>query len=197
MQSPRKILIQMSGAPGSGKSTLANLLAQSMNGIVVNHDLIKFFFLENGILFEQTAKLAHDFQWTLAKDMIKQGQATIIVDSTCNYQATLDQGAALARLYNYEYAYVECKVDNIDLLETRLRSRVPMRSQRASVTSTPIDARKARPSEDYRILFKKWFDNPFRPASNAIIVDSSTNSPEECLEYTLKRIAPKVVVPPS
>ena len=69
MYLPAKIIIQMSGAPGSGKSTLATLLAQSMSGIVINHDVIKSFILENGILFEKSAKMAYDFQWTLAKEM--------------------------------------------------------------------------------------------------------------------------------
>lgn len=189
MQSPRKLLIQMSGAPGSGKSTLANLLAQSINGTVIKHDLIKSFFLENNILFEKAAKLTYDFQWTLAKDAIQQGQTTIIIDSTCNYQETLDQGASLVQMHNYEYIYVECQVDNLGLLGTRLHNRVPMRSQRASVSSAPVDAIETRHSESYLTLFKTWMEQPFRPATNTIIVDSSTNSPAECLDYTLKQIA--------
>jgi hypothetical protein len=39
---------EMSGATGSGKSTLANLPTQSLNGIVINHDLLKSFLLESG-----------------------------------------------------------------------------------------------------------------------------------------------------
>lgn len=53
-----KLLIQMSGAPGSGKSTLASLLAQSIDAVVINHDLVKSFFLEISIFFDQSAKLA-------------------------------------------------------------------------------------------------------------------------------------------
>ena len=161
-----------------------------MNGIVISHDLIKSFFLENDIPFEQSAKLTYDFQWALAKDLIEQGQTTVIADSTCNYQQTLDQGEALAQLYNYEYKYIECRVDNLDLLETRLQSRVSMRSQRASVTSAPIDAIEARHNEDYRTVFKRWIEHPFRPASNAILVNSSTSSPEECLAYALHQLVP-------
>lgn len=179
----------MSGAPGSGKSTVAHLLAQSTDGVVINHDLIKSFFLENDILFEQSAKLTYRFQWILAEDMIKQGQTTIIIDSTCNYKETLDQGTALARQHGYDYRYVECRVDNIDLLERRLHNRVSLRSQRTSVIHPPVDASSARHSEDYHALFKRWIENPCRPASDAIIVDS-TGSPEECLDYILKQIIP-------
>src|ERR1700742_1515168 len=136
MHPPRKLLIQMSGAPGSGKSTVANLLAQSIDGVIIDHDLIKSFFLENDIVdivFAQSGKLAYRFQWVLAEDMIKQGR-NVIIDSTCNYKDTLDQGTTLAQQYGYDYRYVECRVDDIDLLDRRLCNRVPLRSQRTGVS---------------------------------------------------------------
>lgn len=187
MQPLCKIVIQMSGAPGSGKSTLAKQIAKSLSGVVINHDLIKSFFLENGIPFEQSAKLTYGFQWVLAKEMIEQGQSTVIIDSTCNYQETLDQGLALAQLYNYKYIYVECKVGDLDLLEKRLRGRASMRSQRSSISDSPIDATETRHAEDHRALFKRWIEHPVRPFTHSIIVDTS-NSPEHCLEYTLNQI---------
>jgi predicted kinase len=178
----------MSGAPGSGKSTVANLLAQSIDGVVINHDLIKSFFLENDISFEQSAKLTYRFDWILAEDMIKQGRS-VIIDSACNYNEVLDQGTALARQYGCEYRYIECRVDDVDLLDRRLHNRVPLRSQRTGVNFPPPDASDACHTEDYRTLFKRWIENPCRPAGDAIVVDS-TGSPEECLEYILKQIVP-------
>lgn len=97
MHQPGKMLVQMSGAPGSGKSTVANLLARSIDGIVIDHDRIRSFLLDEHVPFAQSAKLAYRFQWTLAEDMIKQGR-TVIIDSTCNYAETLDQGIALGSL---------------------------------------------------------------------------------------------------
>jgi hypothetical protein len=41
----------MSGAPGSRKSTTAGLLTKSIDAVVINHNLLKTFFLENGIFF--------------------------------------------------------------------------------------------------------------------------------------------------
>jgi hypothetical protein len=64
--------------------------------VVINHDLIKSFFLENDNYFDQSTKLTYYFQWILAED----------IDSTCNYEKTLDQGTALARQYGYNYGYV-------------------------------------------------------------------------------------------
>ena len=186
MHLPCKLLIQMSGAPGSGKSTLANLLGHSVNGVVINHDLIKSFFLENGSSFDQSAKQSYRFQWVLAEDIIKQGK-TIIIDSICNYQETLDQGIALAQEYGYDYRYVECRVNDIDLLEERLRNRVSLRSQRKSVNEAPKDASGTYHDQDHRELFKRWIEYPCRPSSDAIMVDSS-DSPQQCLESVLRQI---------
>jgi predicted kinase len=186
MTSPRKLFIQMSGAPASGKSTIANLLAQSINGIVINHDLIKSFFLSNSILFPNSAKLAYDFDRVLAEDMMKQGH-NVIMDSTCNYSEVLEQGTALARQYGYDYYYLECRVDDVDLLDGRLRNRVALRSQRTGVEIPPPDESFALGSEYYHALFKRWIEQPCRPANDVVIVDS-TLSPEECLDYILKQI---------
>jgi adenylylsulfate kinase-like enzyme len=109
MDLPRKVLIQMSGAPGSGKSTVANLLAQLINAVVIDHDLIRSFFLDNDIFFEQSAKLSYRFQWILAEDVVKR-ERNVIIDSTCNYKEMLDQGIALARQHGFSYRYVECRV---------------------------------------------------------------------------------------
>jgi predicted kinase len=188
MHLPGKLLVQMSGVPGSGKSTVAILLAQSIDGVVINHDLIRSFFLENNNSFEQSAKLAYRFQWMLAEDMIKQGR-TVIIDSTCNYKETLDEGTALAQQYSYSYRYVECRVDDVDLLEGRLRNRVSLRSQRTGVNSPPPDATDSRHKEDYRLDFKRWIEKPYRPARDGIVVDS-TSSPEKCLDHILKQIVP-------
>jgi len=167
---------------------MASLLAGSTNAVVVDHDLIKSFFLENGNAFEQSAKLAYSFQWVLAGDLLKQGR-NVIIDSTCNYQETLDGGIALAQQYGFDYWYVECRVNNIDLLDGRLHNRVPLRSQRTGVDAPSPDANDAHRNIDSRALFKRWIEHPVRPDSNAIVVDS-TASPGDCLEYILKLVQP-------
>ncbi|KAF7542484.1 hypothetical protein G7Z17_g11531 [Cylindrodendrum hubeiense] len=167
---------------------MANLLARSIDGVVINHDLIKAFFLDNDIFFDQSAKLTYSFDWILAEDMIKQGRS-VIIDSICNYDEVVDRGTALARQYGYEYRYVECRVDDIDLLDRRLRDRVPLRSQRTAVDRPPPDVGAALNSDDSRALFKKWIENPCRPSSEVILVDS-TGTPEEGLAYILKQIIP-------
>lgn len=105
-----------------GKAPLASLLARhgSINGVVVNHDLIKTFFLDNRNSFQKSAELTYSLQWVLTGDLLRQGR-NVIVDSTCNHGETLNQGTALARRDGYDYTYIECKmsVSDIDVLEKK------------------------------------------------------------------------------
>lgn len=188
----RRLLIQMSGAPGSGKSTLANLLAghSSINGVVVNHDLIKSFFLDNGIIFQRSAQLTYNLQWLLAGDLLRQGRS-VIVDSICNYQETLDQGIALAQKHGFEYAYVECvlTISDIGLLEQRLHERVALRSQRTSVDAEPRDfGAQGSSCGDAVSRYQSWIESPLRPSGNSVIAVDATASPTECLDSALRQL---------
>lgn len=193
------VLIQMSGAPGSGKSTMAKLLQQSIGGLIIDHDIIRSTLLEDDdndhnsmvLPFDQIAKIAYRLQWALVKEMmVQQGAQILIIDSTCNFQQVLDRGRALAHQHGFAYWYVECKVDDIDLLDERLRMRTaPMKSQRTAVESPPEAASSARRGEDARALFRMWIDAPCRPESNAIVVDSTAWSGlEAARDLVLKRI---------
>ncbi|KAK2592214.1 hypothetical protein QQS21_010102 [Conoideocrella luteorostrata] len=175
VQSTRtKLFIQMSGAPGSGKSTLARLLRPPIDGVVIDHDVLRSSLLEQGAMpFDDAAKLAYGAQWKLAEDLMKQG-LSVIVDSTCNYPEVLAQGSALAAQHGYAYWYVECSVRDVGLLDHRLRSRPnPMPSQRSAIDRPPAAAAAARAGEDPHALFAKWTKSPCRPAENAIVVDAT------------------------
>jgi hypothetical protein len=60
--------------------------------------------------FHSVRKLSYSFQWVLASDILKQGRS-VVIDSTCNYDETLNQGMALAKQCRVEYKYVECRVE--------------------------------------------------------------------------------------
>jgi predicted kinase len=190
MSSPLKVLIQMSGAPGSGKSTLAKSLAPLINGVVIDYDLLKTFFLDNEIPFKDSGRLSYSFIWVLAEEMIKQGR-NVIVDSPCHYAEILKRGTALAKKSDYEYKYIECRVkpDDVDLLDQRIRSRTPMRSQRSGVYQPPRDVEDPQQSHDYfRAHFKERITDPVRPESNSIIVVDSYATPQECLSSVLEQL---------
>jgi predicted kinase len=187
---PHNIFIQMSGAPGSGKSTLAKLLGSLIDAVVIDHDILKSSLLEdNTISFNQAARLAYRLDWTMADAMMEQ-ERSVIIDSPCNYQEIIDKGRALAQKYGYAYWYIECRVDDIDLLDERLRKRAPLRSQRTGVDGPPRDASGTPSIEDSRALFQRWIENPCRPDDNIIVVDS-TDSLERHGEYILERILPQ------
>jgi len=191
-----KFLIQMSGPPGSGKSTIARLLARSIDGVVINHDLIKAFFLDSSssplsfsFSFEDSAKLTYSLDWVLAEDMIQQGRS-VIIDSVCNYDEVLARGTALAEKHGYVYRYVECRVEDLNVLDGRMRARTPLRSQRAGVSVPPRDSVRAATEtpEESAGLFRKWM-NPRRPADgDALIAVDSTRAPEDCLEFILEQL---------
>lgn len=177
----------MSGAPGSGKSTLARRLRPAIAGVIIDHDVLRSSLLESAIVpFDQAAKQAYLLQWALARDVIKQG-LSVIIDSTCNYDQILNEDSSLAAQHGYEYWYVECQVQEIDLLDQRLRARDPMASQRTTVDSPPVAAQSARVGVDSRALFRKWMDNPSRPNDNIIIVDCTGNLEDIC-DRVLKRV---------
>jgi predicted kinase len=190
MSSPLKVLIQMSGAPGTGKSTLAKSLAPLINGVVIDYDLLKTFFLDNEIPFKDSGRLSYSFIWVLAEEMIKQGR-NVIVDSPCHYVNILNRGIALAKKCDYEYKYIECRVkpDDVDLLDERIRNRTPMRSQRSGVYQPPRDVEDTQQTHDYyRAHFKERITDPVRPETNSIIVVDSYATPEESLDSVLKQL---------
>jgi len=139
--------------------------------MVIDHDVLRSSLVKSSIPFDQAAKHAYQLQWAVAHDVMKQG-LSVIIDSTCNFLEVLDQGTALAKQHSYSYWYVECKVQDIDLLDQRLRIRDPMTSQRTDVDCPPAAGYGARLSKDSDsdALFKKWIEHPFRPKDNAIIV---------------------------
>ncbi|KAI1818658.1 P-loop containing nucleoside triphosphate hydrolase protein [Poronia punctata] len=182
-QPPRKFIIQMSGAPGSGKSTLASLLGRSTGAVVIDHDQLRSAMLD--LPFDQAAKLAYRVQWSLVREMARQGH-NVIIDSTCNYPEVLDRGTECAREHGYAYWYVECRADDIELLDSRLRARDPLPSQRTAVDRPP---QVAGVVGDQRAVFRKWMTDPCRPQEDsAIIIVESTGEPKQLRDQVLAKI---------
>jgi len=91
-----------------------------------------------------------------------------------------------------QYRYVECRVsvDEIGILDERLRGRNGRRSQRGGVEVPPVDAVAFAPEEvDYEALFRRWIEGPCRPKGGGIVVFTTRKSPEVCA----KEIAEKIV----
>lgn len=83
---------------------------------------------------------------------------------------------------------MECRVEDVEVLDRRLRGRVAMRSQRTGIDAPPVDSEGAGAGGvDHREVLRRKLENPVQPASGAIVVDSS-GSTEECVEEILRRI---------
>lgn len=190
MEDPsRNLIIQMSGPPRSGKSTLARLLARSIDGVVINHDLIKDFFLDSSFSFLDSARLTYRLDWALAEDMIQQGRS-VVVDSVCNYEEVRTRGKALAARYNYSYWYVECRIEDQDLLHRRMHAMVSFRSQDTSEHKPLADPVRdfAETGEEGAVLLNKWLNTSRPDNDDVLIVVDATRSPEECLKAVMERL---------
>lgn len=155
-------LLQMSGAPGSGKSTLAIEISKNINVIILDHDIIKSSLIHSGIEFNLAGKLSYNTIWSLAEYYLKQGR-NVIIDSPCFYIEGLENGMQLAEKYKFKYKYVECRVEDLKEIDSRLKKRNNMVSQISQVMSDKTDER----------VFLNWINNMKRPSDIPyIIVDT-------------------------
>lgn len=181
-----QFFIQMSGAPGSGKSTLAVRLGERLKGVVINHDLIKTFFLQNRSDFEMSGTLAYALDWVLAEDLLRQG-FSIVMDTACNYPEIIEHGTELSKKYHCVYKYIECRIEDIELLDQRMKERPSVPGQRAGVAVPPQGAPE-KTQEEYLAQFHTWIHNPVRPEEGAILIDTSRPL-DICLEEAIEKLA--------
>jgi hypothetical protein len=114
----------------------------------------------------------------IADDVLAQGIG-VVIDSPCFYDELLAAGQALAAKHGVAYRYIECVTEDIGLLDTRLRSRPALRSQRLSVDEPPIDlaADRERTGSD---LFADGIANMKRPDTYLRL--DTTQPLDECVD---------------
>ena len=159
----------MSGAPGSGKSTIAAELCRRHQMVSIDHDVVKSALLETGSLAD-AGPASYQVLLALAESLLGQGHP-VIVDSPCFYDELLAAGRSLAARAGVRYVYVECRLDDLDLLDSRLTGRVALRSQRASVAAPPVD--DARAGSDGQDQFRVWIAGMKRPDHDYLLLDTS------------------------
>lgn len=182
----KPLLIQMSGAPGSGKTTTSQALRRHLSATILDHDILRSTVLNSDIPFLDAAKLSYNLGFALADALLKQGH-TVILDSPCNYEETIAQGRAVAEGNGVAYWYVEVRVGDLEVLDGRLKGRVPLRSQRTGVRELPVDAGGVQEEGDAGKLFERWIKRPARPEGNVVFVDG-LGDVEGNRDYILERI---------
>lgn len=127
----KMFLIQMAGFPGSGKSTLAKEISKNFNIIILDIDIIKTSMIESGVDSSIVANVSYHTMFSLC-DYYLSLNRNVVIDTPCYYTETLENGINLAKKYNAEYKYIECRVDDFEEINRRLKSRERKLSQYAS-----------------------------------------------------------------
>lgn len=132
--------LQMSGFPGSGKSTLAKHISKLTNAVIVDHDISKTALLEalddQDLSMNTLGKTSYHMDWALIDFYLCQGYS-VIFDAPCLYEEMIEMGEQLCLKYKIKYKYVECYVDNYELIQQRLLTRERRISQ---IESTPYES---------------------------------------------------------
>jgi predicted kinase len=115
-------LLQMAGFPGSGKSTLAKEISKNMDIVVIDRDVIKSSMLESGVDSDVINNASYHVAFSLCKYYLSINKS-VIIDTPCYYEETLENGIKIADQYNAEYKYIECRVEDFNEVSNRLKSR--------------------------------------------------------------------------
>lgn len=166
----KQFLLQMSGVPGTGKSTIARHVGARYGAIVVDLDVIRSAVLDGGVLVEASGRVAYPVMYEMTRSLLDQG-VSVVIDSPCGYDEILATGQAIAGERGAAYKYVECHADDLTLIDSRLRTRPALRSQRRAVGLHAIDAGGA--DAEGEELFRAWQERTKRPADGYLQVDAT------------------------
>ena len=133
------ILIQMAGFPGSGKSTLSNMISKNMGMVVLDRDVIKNSMLEAGIEGQTLADASYRVVFELASDLLSKG-LDVIIDTPCFYQDIINNGQQICAINDSKYKYIECVVEEYQIINERLKTRKRLQTQIESVSEEKYHA---------------------------------------------------------
>lgn len=126
------ILIQMAGFPGSGKSTVSTLISKKTGAVVLDRDVIKNSMLNAGIEGQVLADASYKVVFELASDFLSKG-LNVIIDTPCYYQDIVNNGQQICINNCSKYKYIECIVEEFQIIDKRLKTRERLQTQIESV----------------------------------------------------------------
>lgn len=166
----KQFLLQMSGLPGTGKSTIARHVGSRYGAVVVDLDVIRSAVLDGGVLVADSGRVAYPVMYALTRHLLDQ-DVSVVIDSPCQYDEILATGREMADERGVAYKYVECRTDDLALIDSRLRSRPALRSQRRGVVLPPVDA--GHLDADGEQMFRTGLQQTRRPADGYLQVDAT------------------------
>ena len=178
------LFIQMSGVPGAGKTTIATALAAQIRAVIIDHDITKSALLGAEIPADTAGRASYEILNALARHLLGQGHS-VIFDSPCFYENLLHRGQRLAQEFGANYRYVECRLDDLDELDRRLRTRPRHPSQVAGVYASPTAG--SGKTQSGPEVFRHQIANMKRPQSDYLVLDTS-RPVEVCLTEALAYI---------
>lgn len=154
-----KFLLQMAGFPGAGKSTLSKRIANETGAIVIDRDIIKNAMLSSGLTGDLLAEASYKVVFGLAGFYLRLGNS-VIIDTPCFYKEIVENGVRISSENESEYKYIECIVDDYNLIVDRLRNRESLATQYTEVTEA-----------NYRM----FYDKSVKPQGHASISVDTRN----------------------
>lgn len=170
LREPMHVFIQMSGVPGAGKTTIARAVAGHIGAVVVDHDVTKTALLDADIPAADAGYASYMVLDAVARHVLAQG-FSVVFDSPCLYAELLERGQQLAATAGAAYRYIECRIDDLDELDRRLRTRTRSRSQLAGVYAAPTEGSGKAVSGAQ--VFREAIANMKRPAEGYLLLDTS------------------------
>ena len=168
-------LLQMSGVPGAGKSTVAAHVVATFGAVAVDYDVIKSAILDAGFDLTASTKAAYEVMYAQARHVLTQGHS-VVMDSPCFWPRILTEGMEIAREHNATYKYIECRLDDLALLDERLAQRPRLRTHRRGVNHPPPDL--GDDPVDGAAFFRDASDRTQRPPTNYLQLDMHHPLPE-------------------
>jgi predicted kinase len=165
-------LLQMAGFPGSGKSTLAKEISKYIDVVVIDRDVIKSSMIESGVDLSIVANASYEVVFSLCKYYLGINKS-VIIDTPCYYDGSLNNGINIANEYNAEYKYIECRVEDFELINNRLKSRD------RSISQIPSAEKES---------FLRGMNKSKRPTKTDYLIVDSSLPIELYIQKTLKYI---------
>lgn len=125
-------LLQMAGIPGSGKSTLAKEISKHIDVVVIDRDIIKTSMMESNVDSDIINNASYNLVFSLCKFYLSINKS-VIIDTPCFFDDIPERGISIAREYNAEYKYIECRLEDFDVINNRLMTRTSCVSQIKSI----------------------------------------------------------------
>jgi predicted kinase len=169
----------MSGVPGSGKSTVAAHVARTFGAVAVDYDVIKSAILDADFDLHSATKASYEVMYAQANHVLTQGHP-VIMDSPCFWPRIITEGMKIAEAHTAPYRFIECHVEDLQLLDTRLSQRPRLRTHRPSINQPPADAGDTE--EDGTYLFRTWMTRTQRPPTPYLQLNMQNPLPKALAE---------------